>query len=67
MDSKQASTTRFRRALGWPHQKWVPQGKAVEVRKAAAQTPYRPLKVGKERLGALHSQKVNIQSLKYEY
>jgi hypothetical protein len=63
MDSKQASTKKSRQALGWPHQTLVPVP-VVEVRKDA---PYRRLKVGKERLGALHSQKVNIQSLKYAY
>jgi hypothetical protein len=66
MDSKQASMKRSPQALGWPHHnlKWVP---LVEVRKAGAQTSYRHLKVGKERLGALHSQIVKIQSLKYPY
>jgi hypothetical protein len=62
MDSKRASTKKSRQALGWPHQTLVPVP-VVEVRKDAQ----RRLKVGKERLGALHSQKVNIQSLKYAY
>jgi hypothetical protein len=66
MDPKQASTKRSGQALGWLHRKWIPQGSApvVEVRKAGAQTSNRPLKDRKERFGALHSRKVNIQSLK---
>ena len=67
MDPKQASTKRSGQALGWLHQKLIPQALVPEVQKAGAQTPYRPLKDGKERLWALHSQKVNIQSLKYTY
>ena len=63
MDSKQASMKRSCQALGWPRHKWV---LLVEVRKAGAQTSY-SLKVEKERLGALNSQIVIIQSLKYPY
>jgi hypothetical protein len=62
-DPKQASAKRSGRALGWLRQKLIPHA-SVEVRKAGAQTSYRPLKAGKERSGALHSKIVNIQSLK---
>jgi hypothetical protein len=64
VDSKQASTKRSGQALGWLHQKLIPQALVAEVQKAGAQTSYRPLKAGKERFGALHSPKVNLQSLK---
>jgi hypothetical protein len=68
VDSKQASTKRSGQALGWLHQKLIPQALVVAVQKAGtlacAQTSYRPLKAGKERFGALHSPKVNFQSLK---
>jgi hypothetical protein len=68
VDSKQASTKRSGQALGWLHQKSIPQALVAEVQKAGAlaraQTSYRPLKAGKERFGALHRPKVNFQSLK---
>jgi hypothetical protein len=66
VDPKQALTKRSGQALGWPHQKLIIQGKVlpVEVRKAGAQTSYSPWKVGKQRLGGVHSQKVSIPSLK---
>lgn len=67
MDSKQASTKMSRQALGWLYQKLIPQALVAEVRKAGAQTSYSPLKDGKERLWALHSQKVNIESSKCTY
>ena len=68
VNSKQASTKRSGQALGWLHQKLIPQALGAEVHKAGAlgpaQTSYRLLKAGKERFGALHSPKVNFQSLK---
>jgi hypothetical protein len=68
MDPKQASTKTRRsgQALGWLRQTLIPQVlvPVVEIRKAGAQTSYKSLKVGKEHFGALHSPKVNIQSLK---
>jgi hypothetical protein len=62
MDPKQALTKRSGQALEWPRQKL--KVLPVEVRKAGAQTSYRPWKVGKDHLGAVHSQKVSIPSLK---
>jgi len=64
MDPMQASTKRSGLALGWPRQMLIPQGKVLEVRNAAAQIPNRPWKVGKDRLGAVHSQKVSFSYLK---
>ena len=66
MDPKQASTKRSGQALGWPRQKLIPQTRrwVLQVRGAGAQTSYRHWKVGKGRLGAVHSQKVSIPSLK---
>jgi hypothetical protein len=64
VDSKQASTKRSGQALGWLHQKLIPQALVVEVPKAGVQTSYRFLKAGKECFGALHILKVNVQSLK---
>ena len=69
MDSKQASMKMSRQALEWLHQKLIPQPLVPEVQKPGAQarTSDRTLKNGKERLWALHSQKVNIQSSKFTY
>ena len=64
MDPKQASTKRSAQALGWPRQLQKGEPEVLEVRKAGAQTPYRPWKVGKGRLEVVHSQKVSIPSLK---
>jgi hypothetical protein len=69
MDPKQASMKKSDQALGWHRQKLIPQASVpvVEVRKSGAQTSYMPLKAGRERFGALHSQKVKRQSLKLAY
>jgi hypothetical protein len=67
MDPKQALTKRSGLALGWPRQKLIPQGKGLEVRNAGAQISYRPWKVGKDRLGAVHSQKVSFSYLRWGY
>ena len=65
MDPKQASTKKSSQALEWLHQKLIPQASVpvVYVQKAGAQTSYMPLKAGREHFRALHSPKVNIQSL----
>jgi len=69
MDPKPASTKKSGQALGWLLQKLIPQasGPVVKVRKAGAHTSYSPLKGERECFGALHSQKVKIQSLKKAY
>jgi len=66
MDPKQASMKKSGQALGWLHQKLIPQvsAPAVEVRKTGAQTSYTSLKVGREHFGAVHTLKGEIQSLK---
>jgi hypothetical protein len=68
MDPKQGSKKKSGQAWGWLRQKLIPHwhalGPVVKVRKAGAQTSYRPLKAERERFGALHSPKVKIQSLK---
>jgi hypothetical protein len=66
MDPKQASTKKSGQALGWLHQKLIPQASVpvVEVRKSGVQTSYMSLKGGREHFGAVHSLKVKIESLK---
>ena len=66
MDPKQASTNKSGRALGWLHQKLMPQASVsvLKVLNAGAQTSYSPLKAGREHLGALNNPKVEIQYLK---
>jgi len=69
MDPKQASTKKFGQALGWLRpklKKLISQASVpvVEVPKTGAQTSYRSLKVGIEHIGAVHTLKGKIQSLK---
>ena len=70
MDPKLASMRKSGQALGWLRQKLIPKPElvpVVEVRKAGAQTSCRPLKAERERFGALHRPKVEIQCLKKTY
>jgi hypothetical protein len=65
MDPKRALIKKSSQALGWFHQKLIPQASVpVEVRKSGMQTSYRSLKVGREHFRVVHSLKVKIQSLK---
>jgi hypothetical protein len=63
MDPKQASKKKFGQALGWLRQKLMPQA-LVEAPITGALTSYRPLKVGRDHFGAVHTLKGEMQYLK---